>query len=296
MKIDAHCHTDCSDGNISIEDRIALIRRVGYDAATITDHDFISTEQVDRAKAAAGDMPFIPGIELSLAYKNQVVHLLGYYVAPDHPALQLHIERVQKVDRNITSELIAASRFLGITFEIEDLVSPSLHTFYSLQFIKRLAGDKFDNDSSRLMPNFSGLLEKIEITYADFAPWPVRDAIDLIHTAGGFAVLAHPGGEEDKTMRALGFLCHHEVEIRQYVDWGLDGIEIAHPSHIEREKQYYKHIAEKLGLLTTAGSDCHGNDPFLGPAQMGRFTDIPEDLYERILAYHLTMKDHDQEE
>jgi|GEM_PF-1243616 len=293
MRIDAHCHTDCSDGNISIEQRIAFIRKVGFDAATITDHDFISTEQVARAEAAAGELPYIPGIELSLAHKGQVVHMLGYYVEPAFPPLQAHIQRVQEVDKALTAKLLADARSLGITFEIDDLISPSLHTFYSLQFVKRLAREVFDNDSARLMPVFLELMDNNSISYSDFSPWPVRDAIDLIRAAGGFAVLAHPGGREDPAMNALGFLFHSEADVHQYVEWGLDGIEISHPVHTGEEKAFYEGLAEKFSLLTTAGSDCHGDDPFLGPAEMGKFMDIPDDLYDRMLAYHLEMKAND---
>ena len=81
MRIDAHCHTDCSDGNVTIEERIAMIRSSGLDAATITDHDFISKEQVALARRHCQEMPYIPGIELSLRHQNKVVHLLGYFIA-----------------------------------------------------------------------------------------------------------------------------------------------------------------------------------------------------------------------
>jgi predicted metal-dependent phosphoesterase TrpH len=293
MKIDAHCHTDCSDGNITIEERIALVCDVGYDAATITDHDFISQEQVDRAQAAAGEMPFIPGIELSLTHKGEVVHLLGYYVDPNHPLLQAHIQKVQEVDRACTIKLLEALRPKGFTLNVEDLRSSSLHTYYSLRLIKRVARDLFNYDRTRTLNAFLDLMRELNLPYADFAPWPVREAIDLIHTAGGFAVLAHPGGEEEPVMRALNFLRHQGHDIRQYVDWGLDGIEVASPAHTDREKEVYTTLAREYGLLTTAGSDCHGDDPFLGEALMGVFTDIPDDLYDRMLDYHLSMKDHD---
>jgi predicted metal-dependent phosphoesterase TrpH len=82
LKIDAHCHTDCSDGNVTIEERIQIIKDSGYGAATITDHDFISTEMVERARAAAGELPYITGIEFSLREADQVIHLLGYYIDP----------------------------------------------------------------------------------------------------------------------------------------------------------------------------------------------------------------------
>ncbi len=289
MRLDAHCHTDCSDGNVTIEERIAMIHRLGFDAATITDHDFISPEQVARAREAAGDMPFIPGIELSLAYEGQVVHILGYYVDPFHAGLQRHNDRVQEVDRNITKELLHAFREKGARFEMEDLIAPSLHTFYSLQFVKRVARDLYSYDQERTLKAFLDAMGEIGLKYSDFAPWPVEEAIELIHQAGGFAVLAHPGGSGDQYMRALGFLRHDETHIRRYVEWGLDGIEVSCPVHTQEEDAFYSGLARKYHLLATAGSDCHGDDPYLGPALMGTFDDIPDDLYDQMLAYYRGM-------
>ena len=284
MNIDAHCHTDCSDGNVTIEERIAMIKAARYQAATITDHDFISGEQVRRATQAAGDMPYIPGIEFTLMHKERVVHLLGYFVEPDNPALQAHIKKVQEVDRDCTQKLLSAAGKYNLEFGIDDLISPSLHTFYSLQFVKRFAQDKFDNNPASMMAAFHELCSETYLTYPRFAPWAVRDAIELIHQAGGIAVAAHPGGAQSLTMQELQFLIHSEKDIRDYVDWGLDGIEVSHPCHTAEEKQFYSGLAQEYELLTTAGSDCHGDDPFLGQAMMGVFTDIPGNLYDTMLA------------
>jgi predicted metal-dependent phosphoesterase TrpH len=290
MKIDAHCHTDCSDGNISIEERIGVIRKCGYDAATITDHDYTSTEQVRRAKAAAGDMPFIPGIELTLSHKGKIVHMLGYYVDPENLTLQQQIARVQNLDQAYTSMLIELFRPEGIRFGLADLVSPSIHTYYSLRFIKRISLELYSYDRKATTTAFLKALKRVGMQYADFSPWPVRKGIELIHGAGGFAVLAHPGGKNEAQMRMLGYLLHDESHIRQYADWGLDGIEVFSPAHTESETLLYDAAAHRFNLLKTAGSDCHGDDAFTGPMQMGIFTDIPHDLYESMLNYHQVQK------
>jgi predicted metal-dependent phosphoesterase TrpH len=286
LRIDAHCHTDCSDGNLTIEERITLIKASGYDAATITDHDFISDQQVERAKKAAGKMPYIPGIEFSLREEGQVIHLLGYYIDPQHPKIRKQIQRAQEVDKNLTEAMIREARFTGIKFEINDLVSSSLHTFYSLQFVKRTARELFGNDGQKMMALFHSLLKKLNLSYADFAPWPVLDAIEVIRQAGGFAVLAHPGGKDDTAMRSLGFCIAEEPLIKRYLAGGLAGIEVSHPSHSPEEKAYYSNLADKYHLLKTSGSDCHGDDPYLGPRTMGVFRDIPDDLFEKMEETH----------
>lgn len=283
MRIDAHCHTDCSDGSVTIEERIAMVKACGFDAATITDHDFISRGQVERARAACGGMPFIPGVEMSLRHEGRVVHLLGYFIDPDNSRLADHFTLAQTVDKGFTARLLESFRRRGAAFSMEDLESGSLHTFYSLQLVKRAARDLFADNPRKTMPAFLQAMAEMGFSYCDLAPWDVRNSIDLIHQAGGIAVLAHPGGRNDAGMAALGFLFHEEAHISHYADWGLDGIETNSPVHSDEEKHLYLEAAAKYGLLATAGSDCHGDDPYLGPALMGKFTDIPEDSYERLL-------------
>jgi predicted metal-dependent phosphoesterase TrpH len=286
MRIDAHCHTNCSDGSITIEERITMIKACGFDAATITDHDFISREQIKRAEAACSGLPFIPGMELSLRHESRVVHLLGYFIDPDNSRLKSHLSLAQLVDKGFTDRLLKYFQKLGVGFSIEELESDSLHTFYSLQLVKRIARDLFSKDPQKCMPAFLQAMSEMGFSYPDLAPWDVKNAIDLIHQAGGIAVLAHPGGRNDTGMAALGFLFHEENHIGQYAGWGLDGIETNSPVHTEEEKRSYLQLAAKYDLLATAGSDCHGDDPYLGPALMGKYMDIPEDSYERLLDFH----------
>ncbi len=286
MKLDAHCHTDCSDGYLSIEDRIKMIREIGFDAATITDHDFVSEEQVMRARAAAGSMPFIPGIELTLAHEGKPVHLLGFYIDPGNIELQRHIARVQNLDQAYTTMLLEIFRKQGATFGLKNLISPSLHTCYSLGLIKRLGLGLFKNKKELLIEAILDAFDQLGVRYADLAPWPVQGGIRLIHNSGGFSVLAHPGGINCEEMRKLDFLPHDGSHIKRYFEWGLDGIEVFCPSHSREETKFYSELAAKYNLLVTAGSDCHGNCSVFGPTAMGIFSDIPQNLYEEMLTRH----------
>jgi predicted metal-dependent phosphoesterase TrpH len=72
------------------------------------------------------------------------------------------------------------------------------------------------------------------------------EAIDLVHQAGGVAVMAHPGLNRcDDLIPALA-------------DCGLDGLECYHTKHAHAESDHYLRIAEQQSLLVTGGSDCHG--------------------------------------
>lgn len=256
-----------------------MIRNVGYEAATITDHDFISPEQVRRARTAAGEMPFIPAAEFSAAYQNKTVHVLGYFLDDENQQLQEHFLKVQEVDRKVSTRFLNMFQKQGAKFGMEDLLSHSLHTFYSMQLVKRAAAELFENNPSRTLTAFLEIQRDLELSYADFAPWPVKEVIALIHQANGIVVLAHPGGTDEAVMRSLNFYLHDQATIKKYLDWGLDGIETRTPVHTPTEISFYEDIAKQLGLLMTAGSDCHGDDDYLGPALMGKFSDLFEDGY-----------------
>jgi predicted metal-dependent phosphoesterase TrpH len=73
---------------------------------------------------------------------------------------------------------------------------------------------------------------------------------DLVHEVGGLAVAAHLGDHGT------------EGQIRQFLDSGLDGIEVRHPSHSEAVEARLTRIAERLGVVMTGGSDWHGDSKF----------------------------------
>ena len=259
-----------------------MIHRLGYDAATITDHDFISAEQVHRARRAAGNIPYIPAVEFSACYQKKTVHILAYFVDENNSDLQEHIQKAQETDRKITSQILNILQKRGAQFGMDELHSSSLHTFYSMQLVKKAAQQLFENDPVRTMQAFLEIQHDLGIAYADYAPWQVSDIIALIHSAQGIAVLAHPGGKNDAVMRKLDFYLHDQAAVQQYTAWGLDGIETRCPVHDAAETGFYEELAQQYNLLTTSGSDCHGDDDYLGAALMGKFNDLFPDGYERI--------------
>jgi hypothetical protein len=86
-----------------------------------------------------------------------------------------------------------------------------------------------------------------------------RVAIDLIHQAGGAAVMAHPG------------LSRTDPAIPELAEAGLDGIECFHTKHTPAAAAHYLQLAERFHLLVTGGSDCHGlskGKPLIGTVRL----------------------------
>jgi predicted metal-dependent phosphoesterase TrpH len=77
------------------------------------------------------------------------------------------------------------------------------------------------------------------------------DALALIKQAGGVCVLAHPG-----MWKGNGSVPDELIE--QMSEAGMAGLEVDHPDHDETQRAYYGALAERLGLVRTGASDCHG--------------------------------------
>jgi predicted metal-dependent phosphoesterase TrpH len=88
--------------------------------------------------------------------------------------------------------------------------------------------------------NGTAYVEKYKIT--------AQEVIELIHSIGGAAFLAHPG------------INNMEKAIPELKEMGLDGIEVIHPKHSEEQVKNLQAVAEKMSLLTAGGSDFHGGD------------------------------------
>ena len=101
--------------------------------------------------------------------------------------------------------------------------------------------------------------------------FPAEDALDLVHEAGGVAVLAHPGHWTS------------DADLMHLIRSGMDGIETVHPSHDDTLTRYYRRIARDFVLLETGGSDYHGTRPYDEEA-FGRYT-VPYRRLERLHRY-----------
>jgi len=113
--------------------------------------------------------------------------------------------------------------------------------------------------------------------YVDKARITYSEAVRAIHSAGGIAVLAHPGlyDLQDEVLEPL---------IRNLKEGGLRGIEIYYPEHSKTQVARYESLAEKYALLSTGGTDFHGAATpgiDLGVGR-GDFS-VPFELYEKLL-------------
>jgi predicted metal-dependent phosphoesterase TrpH len=264
---DLHLHTNFSDGTFSPEELAGHGVRLGFAALALTDHD--SVEGCARMTAAcdAADIEFIVGTELTAEHNNTELHLLGYFVDTQNEKLLTEIAKFQVVRQNRIHEMVAKLNKLNMPIEAEavfalaDCKSPG-RPHVARALVK--AGHCKSLDEV-----FERFLKKNRPAWVPKAKMSALEGIELIHQAGGLAIMAHPGlNRTDDVIPAL-------------VDAGLDGIECFHTKHSIATSARYLEIADKFHLLVTGGSDCHGfskGKPLIGTVK------LPYEYVEKLLA------------
>ena len=248
MSGDLHCHTRLSDGTLGIEDLIAFAKKKGLETIAITDHDCLAGTVRSKVIGARHGIQVIPGVELSStdAEAGKQVHILCYL--PDAPDMLEGLCKRNSLARKKASHFMmlqTAKRFpISTEFIIKCATgSTNLYKKHIMQALIECGySDSFNGELYKSL--FSKSSENnilVEAKYED-----VKNVIDSIHTAGGIAVLAHPYASD----------CVDEIA--KYVEYGIDGIEVFHPSADEEQQANLKKIATKHKLLMTGGSDFHG--------------------------------------
>ncbi len=241
---DFHIHTNFSDGINPPEEILEMAREKQLEAFSICDHDNIGGYLYLDKILNEDDPELIPGVELSAGQGAEDIHILGYFFDPSSDELSsaLRLFRDKRNQRGV--DMLNKLKEQGINIPLE--------------LVKEFAGR-----SAIGRPNVADALVKVKavnsfaaafdkyIGYNCPAYFPKhnitpKEAIELIHRAKGLAILAHPG------------IAGAGRHIDEFLNFGLDGIEVYHPMHNGRLQKSYKDFAEEKDILATGGSDFHG--------------------------------------
>jgi predicted metal-dependent phosphoesterase TrpH len=254
---DLHLHTMFSDGTFTPEELVLQAQKNGLACIALTDHDTVEGCARAAAACAAVQMDFIAGSELTAEHGDTEVHIIGYFLDIENPVLLERLGKFQSVRQNRIQEMCAALNRLGIPLKAESVFALANCKSPGRPHVARaLVKEKLISD---LDVAFEKYLKKGRPAWAPKTKMVALECIDLIHQAGGLAVMAHPG------------LNHTDDIIPALVEAGLDGIECFHTKHSTVMAERYLEMAEKYNLLVTGGSDCHGyskNKPLIGTVRL----------------------------
>lgn len=269
--IDLHAHTKASDGSLRPRELVALARERGLAALAITDHDTLFGWDEALAAGARLDVEIVTGVELSTSYERGRFHILGYYVRATSN-LTAELETLQLARANRNTEIFANLHGLGVG--IEESAARAYSGPNGQIGRPHIARAMLDaGHVASLQEAFDKYLADGRPGYATKAVLSPRDAIALIHDAGGVAVWAHPPIDRKYSFEEL------TAKLEELVEWGLDGLETYYARYTEEDTAWAVAMSERFGLIGSGGSDYHGvskPDITLGLAQNGRT--VPDEV------------------
>jgi predicted metal-dependent phosphoesterase TrpH len=254
---DLHLHTHFSDGTYSPQELVAHAKSHGLAALALTDHDTVEGCDPTASACARLGIEFISGTELTAEADGHELHLIGYLIDLQNPELLSEMARFQAVRQDRIREIVARLNQLNIPLQAEAVFALASCRSPGRPHVGRAlvqAGFCSSMDEA-----FERFLKKHRPAWVPKCKMSAQAAIELIHQAGGVAVLAHPG------------LNRKDDIIPELATHGLDGLECYHSKHSASACEHYVQVAEQHGLLITGGSDCHGlnkGKPLIGSIKL----------------------------
>ena len=250
--IDLHVHSTASDGTLSPQE-VALYAKVkGLSAIALTDHDTVSGVDECMKKGLEIGVIVIPGIECSADFYGKELHILGYYIDPTSEAL--HSKLKQLIDSRYARNLKMLEKLaeVGCPLTLDDLEADSTPgtVFTRAHFANALMRKGYISDRKEA---FSKYIGRGLPAYVPREKFTVKECIEMIHAAGGLAVLAHPmlyGYSRTDVTNVLRGLAAE----------GLDGVESVYSTHTQEDVSHLLQVCLQLKLFPTGGSDFHGDN------------------------------------
>jgi 3',5'-nucleoside bisphosphate phosphatase len=263
-RADLHIHTHFSDGGLSPRDVIARSRASGLSTIAITDHDHTGGIAEALSAGARAGIEVIPGIELSAMLNGAEIHILGYFINPEHEALQEFLYRVREERRKRAVRMVEKLNGLNLPLPLEAVLDQAGEGSIGRPHIANAMVEQ--GLAASYQEAFYRYLGTGRPAYEEKFPVSPADTIQVIRATGGLSFIAHPGtAMEDHVLL-------------ECIRAGVDGIEVVHPAHSQDLVHHYRGIVEEYFLLASGGSDFHGgrrNDD----QALGKYT-VPREFVE----------------
>jgi len=268
LEADLHSHSRFSDGVLEPADVTRRAHRQGVRLYALTDHDEVGGLATARDTARALGMAFVPGVEISVSWGGETIHVVGLRIDFGNAALLAGLARTRggrdARAREMGEQLARAGVPGAYQGAMQLAGNPALvaRTHFARYIVAQgLFGDVGEVFQHYLTPGRPGFVAHRWASLGDAVAW--------IRNANGTAVLAHPGRYRlDET--ALWSL------IEAFRDAGGEAIEVVCGSHTREQFRRFALLAREFDLRASRGSDFHG--PGEGRVDLGCLPPLPEPL------------------
>jgi 3',5'-nucleoside bisphosphate phosphatase len=250
--VDLHAHSTASDGSRAPADVIREAKRIGLAAIALTDHDTVAG--IPEAISVGVDLGVrvVPGVELSAVEGDVETHILGLHLS-DTRELEAKLVALREMRRTRAERMVQRLNELGVRIEFASVLEQAAGGAIGRPHVARaMIAEGWAVDFRDAFDRYLGNGRPAYVTKERLA---VSEATALIHRAGGLAILAHPS--HSGTLE----------RIAAFVDQGMDGVEVRHPSHSAEDTARLAALVEHFSLVPSGGSDWHGSSD--GPRTLG---------------------------
>ena len=250
--IDLHVHSTSSDGTLTPEEIAIHAKEIGLKAIALTDHDTINGVEDCLNKGNEIGLKVIPGIECATEFNGKSLHILGYGIDIYSDKFKTKLNSVAKERKERNLKMLDKLDKLDIHLSTQDLEedTPKGTTITRSHFASAMLRKGYISTRNEAFTKYIGDTGPAYVPRENFT---VSDCINMIHDAGGVAVLAHP--------MLYGYSRSEVTDlIRILKDFGLDGVETLYTTHTPQDTNHLLQVCDTLNLFPTGGSDFHGGN------------------------------------
>lgn len=265
LDVDLHSHSSHSDGRLAPRELVARACAQGVKLYALTDHDELSGLAEARSEADACGMRFVAGVEISVSWESETLHIVGLNIDPEHADIVAGLRQVRAGRQARAARIAADLEQVGVAGALEGARRYALNPgmIGRAHFARYLVECGMVKDTHAAFRRF---LTPGKPGYVAHQWVRLAQAVRWITAAGGSAVIAHPGRYKLNNRE-------REQLLGEFRDLGGTAVEVVTGSHTADQYATWARYAQRYGLKASAGSDFHG--PGESWLELGKLPDLP---------------------
>lgn len=277
-KIDLHMHSNHSDGEFSPKELVEIAYQKKISAMAITDHDKATANKEAEQYAKTKEIDYISGIEITVNPPEGVkeLHIVGLFIDSENEEIKKISTKHREYAIETAKKIIEKLNILGYKISFEDLTKETQGEHFGRPFIAKILMEKYPDKFQERSQVFDELLGKNGKAFVMAKGTELNEAINMIHKAGGIAIVAHPW-----------YLGENMIEIlEKFISLGGDGIELDLPikdSISSEMKLVLKKFVKEHKIIISGGTDFHRLEE--GEKEIGD-RGISKEEFLRLKEYH----------